>query len=124
MEFIEDLVNLSNANNKYQIQDGDFVDPRKRSGSVKSVRAIEATGFENIGDEIKENMRKYGKLKSCKNITECNARKNIVIFNSSHRSKYFLSYQHLMSQLSQLDVNLLYTAYYDDFRVFDYEPFP
>ena len=129
MVFIEDLVNLKNLNNNYdyQIQDGDCADAGRKLGGgkrTKRVRATKSTGLNDSENKTKDNITKCDKRVYCNNINECTATKKIIIFNSSQRSKNVFSYQHLMSQLSQLEINLLYTAYYDDFRTFDYKPFP
>ena len=42
-----------------------------------------------------------------------------VELNSSHQ--YCSQYEEFMSQLTELEVDLLYTAYYNDFELFSYD---
>ena len=62
----------------------------------------------------------YGNKSTIRNcITK---RKDLVQVNSSYKGMGSLSYEEYMGQLTPMEIDLLYTAYYQDFLMFGYDP--
>ena len=82
------------------------MDPLIVSQEVRDEKAKEIPFLEKMYSE-------YSKIYSFKN-------KQFV--EDAHEKRPVFSYEEYMDQLSDLDIDLLYTAYYKDFKLFNYEP--